>query len=63
MTAITSETFRGALKSIAAEQHDACVALGLTMRVKVFYVVFPQACCARFHRCCRTWSAYSRRAL
>ena len=43
MTAITSETFRGALKSIAAEQHDACVALGLTMRVKVFYVVFPQA--------------------
>ncbi|HBP4591343.1 TPA: amino acid ABC transporter permease [Pseudomonas aeruginosa] len=43
MTAITSETFRGALKSIAAEQHDACVALGLTMRVKVFYVVFRQA--------------------
>ncbi|HBO3621792.1 amino acid ABC transporter permease [Pseudomonas aeruginosa] len=43
MTAITSETFRGALKSIAAEQHDACVALGLTTRVKVFYVVFPQA--------------------
>ena len=62
MTAITSETFRGALKSIAAEQHDACVALGLTMRVRCS-VVSRRPCCARFHRCCRTWSAYSRRAL
>ena len=43
MGAITSETFRGALKSIAGEQHDACIALGLTARVKVLYVVFPQA--------------------
>lgn len=43
MTAITSETFRGALKSIAAEQHDACVALGLTMRVKGVLRGFPQA--------------------
>ena len=43
MAAITSETFRGALKSIAGEQHDACTALGLTPRVKVLYVVFPQA--------------------
>ncbi|ARU90725.1 amino acid ABC transporter permease [Pseudomonas sp. M30-35] len=43
MAAITSETFRGALKSIASEQHDACTALGLTSRIKVFYVVFPQA--------------------
>lgn len=42
MIAITSETFRGALKSIASEQHDACVALGLTPRVKVLYVIFPQ---------------------
>ncbi|MBK0097528.1 amino acid ABC transporter permease [Erwinia sp. S63] len=42
MAAITSETFRGALKSIAGEQHDACVALGLTASVKVFYVVMPQ---------------------
>src|SRR5690606_40707078 len=33
MGAITSETFRGALKSIASEQHDACTALGLTSRV------------------------------
>ena len=43
MAAITCETFRGALKSIAGEQHDACTALGLTSRVKVIYVIFPQA--------------------
>ena len=43
MAAITSETFRGALKSIASEQHDACTALGLGSRVKVLYVIFPQA--------------------
>lgn len=43
MGAITSETFRGALKSIAPDQHDACVALGLTNRVKVIFVIFPQA--------------------
>ncbi|WP_449432393.1 amino acid ABC transporter permease [Pseudomonas putida] len=43
MGAITSETFRGALKSIASEQHDACTALGLTAKVKVLYVIFPQA--------------------
>ncbi|UVJ42151.1 amino acid ABC transporter permease [Pseudomonas sp. LS1212] len=43
MTAITSETFRGALKSIPGEQHDACVALGLASWNKTVYVVFPQA--------------------
>lgn len=43
MTAITSETFRGALKSIPGEQHDACVALGLTSWNKTVFVVFPQA--------------------
>lgn len=43
MTAITSETFRGALKSIPGEQHDACVALGLASWNKTYYVVFPQA--------------------
>ncbi|WP_409320269.1 amino acid ABC transporter permease [Pseudomonas putida] len=43
MAAITCETFRGALKSIASEQHDACTALGLTAKVKVLYVIFPQA--------------------
>jgi polar amino acid transport system permease protein len=43
MTAITSETFRGALKSIAGEQHDACVALGLASWNKTIFVVFPQA--------------------
>lgn len=42
MAAITSETFRGALKSIASDQHDACTALGLTPHVKVLYVIFPQ---------------------
>lgn len=43
MAAITSETFRGALKSISAEQHDACTALSLTPQVKILYVIFPQA--------------------
>ncbi len=43
MGAITSETFRGAFKSIAEEQHDACVALGLTFRVKAVHIMFPQA--------------------
>lgn len=43
MAAITSETFRGALKSIPSEQHDACTALGLKASNKILYVVFPQA--------------------
>ena len=43
MAAITCETFRGALKSIASEQHDACVALGLPTRIKTVHVIFPQA--------------------
>jgi polar amino acid transport system permease protein len=43
MTAITSETFRGALKSISSEQHDACIALSLTPHAKIIYVIFPQA--------------------
>jgi polar amino acid transport system permease protein len=43
MTAITSETFRGALKSISSEQHDACIALSLTPHAKILYVIFPQA--------------------
>ncbi|TDN61597.1 amino acid ABC transporter permease [Paraburkholderia sp. BL10I2N1] len=43
MAAITSETFRGALKSIAGEQHDACTALNLTPHAKILYVIFPQA--------------------
>lgn len=43
MAAMTSETFRGALKSIAGEQHDACVALSLTPAARVLYVIFPQA--------------------
>ncbi|MGF6546886.1 amino acid ABC transporter permease [Paraburkholderia youngii] len=43
MAASTSETFRGALKSISAEQHDACTALSLTPQAKILYVIFPQA--------------------
>ncbi len=43
MAAITSETFRGSLKSISQDQHDACTALNLTPKVKIFYVIFPQA--------------------
>ncbi|WP_321843689.1 amino acid ABC transporter permease [Paraburkholderia bannensis] len=43
MVAVTSETFRGALKSIASEQHDACIALGLTPAAKILHVIFPQA--------------------
>lgn len=43
MGAITSETFRGALKSISSEQHDACIALNLTPQAKIVYVIFPQA--------------------
>ena len=43
MAAVTSETFRGSLKSIAGEQHDACVALSLSPRVRILHVIFPQA--------------------
>jgi len=43
MAAITSETFRGTLKSISAEQHDACIALSLSPQAKILYVIFPQA--------------------
>lgn len=46
MTAITAETFRGALRSISDEQMDACVALGINRRVKMGYVIAPQACLA-----------------
>jgi polar amino acid transport system permease protein len=43
MAAVTSETFRGALKSISSEQHDACIALSLPPQAKILYVIFPQA--------------------
>ncbi|WP_027800352.1 amino acid ABC transporter permease [Paraburkholderia dilworthii] len=43
MAAITSETFRGALKSISSEQLDACIALSLSPQAKILYVIFPQA--------------------
>jgi polar amino acid transport system permease protein len=42
MSAISSETFRAAMKSISRDQHDACVALGLAPLAKIAHVVFPQ---------------------
>ena len=42
MGAISCETFRAAMKSIAREQHDACVALGLVPLAKITHVIFPQ---------------------
>lgn len=42
MGAISSESFRAALKSIGAEQRDACIALGLPSRVSVPHVILPQ---------------------
>ena len=42
MGAISSESFRSALKSIGAEQRDACIALGLPQRVSLAYVILPQ---------------------
>jgi polar amino acid transport system permease protein len=42
MGAISCETFRAAMKSIAREQHDACVALGLGPIAKIIHVIFPQ---------------------
>lgn len=43
MGAITSETFRAALRAVGAEQMDACVALGLPKTAQVLHVVLPQA--------------------
>lgn len=43
MGAITSETFRAALKTVGREQLDACVALGLPRWTQVTSVVLPQA--------------------
>jgi len=40
--AITSETFRAALRAIGPEQHDACVALGLSPGVRARHVILPQ---------------------
>lgn len=41
--AVTSETFRSALKSVGADQYDACNALGLPALARSIYVVAPQA--------------------
>jgi polar amino acid transport system permease protein len=42
MAAISSETFRAAMKAISRDQHDACVALGLAPLAKIAHIVFPQ---------------------
>ncbi|ATN35973.1 amino acid ABC transporter permease [Rhizobium sp. ACO-34A] len=42
MGAISSESFRAALKAIGGEQRDACIALGLPARVSLPYVILPQ---------------------
>ena len=42
MGALSSESFRASLKSIGAEQRDACLALGLPTRTAIFYVILPQ---------------------
>jgi polar amino acid transport system permease protein len=42
-SAITSESFRSALKSIGRDQYDACKALGLSQITQSIFVVAPQA--------------------
>lgn len=43
MAAVTSETFRSALKSIPRDHTDAAVALGLSHLHRIRYVILPQA--------------------
>ncbi len=43
MGAISSESFRAALRTIPEEHYQACVALGIDKRVETLYVVLPQA--------------------
>lgn len=43
MGAITSETFRAALRAVGREQMDACIALGLPRGAQILHVVLPQA--------------------
>jgi polar amino acid transport system permease protein len=42
MAAVSSECFRGALKSIGRDQYDACEALGLSAWVRTLNVIAPQ---------------------
>lgn len=42
MGAISSESFRASLKSVGAEQRDACISLGMPFRVMISYVLLPQ---------------------
>lgn len=43
MGAISAESFRAALKTISPDQHNACVALGLSRYAEIRYVLMPQA--------------------
>ncbi|BAO88997.1 amino acid ABC transporter permease [Caballeronia cordobensis] len=43
MGAVTSETFRSALKGVGKDQMDACNALGLSPFVRSAFVIAPQA--------------------
>ncbi|MEX3815324.1 amino acid ABC transporter permease [Paraburkholderia sp. BR13439] len=43
MGAVTSETFRSALKGVGRDQMDACNALGLSSFVRSVFVIAPQA--------------------
>ncbi|TKI06993.1 amino acid ABC transporter permease [Martelella alba] len=42
MGAISSESFRAALNSVGSEQRDACISLGMPLRVMLPYVFLPQ---------------------
>ncbi|ARU93797.1 amino acid ABC transporter permease [Tatumella citrea] len=42
MGAISSESFRSALKSVGEEQKDACVSLGMSLPVMLLFVFLPQ---------------------
>lgn len=43
MAAISAESFRAALKTISPDQHNTCIALGLSPYVQIRHVVLPQA--------------------
>ncbi len=43
MAAVSSESFRGALKSVGRDQYDVCEALGLSRWTRTVNVIAPQA--------------------
>ncbi len=42
MGAISSESFRSALKSVGEEQKDACISLGMSLPVMLIFIFLPQ---------------------